>query len=135
MKSRLRLRLLPGAVLLVLGVVAIAISSRVLSTFLLEVVAQTIRSDTTRALEPFDYSWGTMHWGQVSSHYSILCVGLFLIAIGQFLVLPAAVGSSAWFVALLGSESSGIRLSSFLLFGAEFPDLPRLHLGHDSDVM
>jgi hypothetical protein len=90
MKSRLQL--LPGAVLLVLGIVAIANSSRVLSTFLLEVVAQTIRSDTTRALEPFDYSWGTMHWGQVSSHYSILCVGLFLIAFGQFLILPAAVG-------------------------------------------
>ena len=90
MKSRLRL--LPGAVLLVLGLVAIAISSRVLSTFILEIVAQTIRSDTTRALEPFDFSWGTMYWGQGASHYSILCAGFFLIAIGQFLVLPAAVG-------------------------------------------
>ena len=108
-----RLRMLPGAFLLVLGTVAVATNSRVLSTFLLECVVQTIRPDSTQVLEPYEFSWGTMYWGRVPSEYSILCAGLFLLAIGQFLILPAAVRRIKY-----SSVSSPPKLPKIAMAGA-----------------
>jgi hypothetical protein len=86
-----RFRILPGAILLALGAAAVATSSRVLSTFVLELVVQTLDLQSAQSLEPYEFSWGTMYWGRMPSDYSILCAGLLLIAVGQLLVLPPAI--------------------------------------------
>jgi len=84
-------RLLAGACLLLLGVALIAINYRVLATFLLDVVVQTISPDTDEVLESYDFTWGTMRWGRFATEFFMLCGGLFLIAVGQFFVLPITV--------------------------------------------
>ena len=84
-------RLLPGALLLLAGAALVVLNHRVLATFLLELVVQTITADSTTAMEPYNFSWGTMHWGCIPNKISALCAGLFLLAIGQFLVFPGAI--------------------------------------------
>jgi hypothetical protein len=86
-----RIRIFVGALLLVVGSGCVAVSARVLSTFLLDVVVRAIKPDKGPALEPYDFSWGTMHWGRSSADFTTLCTGLLLIAVGQALVLPALI--------------------------------------------
>lgn len=86
-----RLRLIAGILLLVLGAAAVAMSARVLSTFLLEIVVQTIDSDPGREIPPYEFSWGMMEWGNMARDFSMVAAGLMLIGLGQFLVIPGAV--------------------------------------------
>ena len=87
-----RLRMLPGALLLLLGTGAVARSALVLSTFLLDLVAGTISSKPVTELEPFDYSWGTMKWGTMGADFPWLAAGLALMVVGQFWIVPSTVG-------------------------------------------
>jgi hypothetical protein len=92
-----RLRLISGTLLLVLGMAAVVMSARVLSTFLLEIVVATLDADTSLEIPPCDFSWGTMVWGNMTRDFSTVAVGLVMIGIGQSLVVPAAIlrGESA----------------------------------------
>lgn len=81
-----RFRLLIGSLLLVTGAGLVAFNSRVLSTFFIDVVIQTVVPDPRQPIEPFDFSWGTMHVGHAPADFSRLCAGLMLIAIAHFLV-------------------------------------------------
>lgn len=84
-----------GVILLVLGAAAVFQSSRVLSTFFLEFVVQTLRTPGAEALEPYDFCWGTMRWGRSAADFSMVLAGFFLIAIGQLLVLPGTLSRVA----------------------------------------
>lgn len=120
------LRLSGGVLALLLGAVAVAISGRVLATFLLDFVVTTVGADSSRIPESFDYSWGTLEVGRTGSDFPLVAAGLVLMAIGQFLVIPPAVrrvrSSSVSkspvlpMVALIGAAVlTGIAAASFLL--------------------
>jgi len=102
-----RLRLIVGILLLVLGAAAVVMFARVLSTFLLEMVVDTLDSNEASDLPSYEFSWGTMEWGNMTRDFSAVTVGLVLIAFGQFLVLPAAIvrpGSKVRQCALIGAS-------------------------------
>ena len=125
MKSHLKTDRVPrfiGAILLLVGAAAVIQSSRVLSTFFLEIVVQTIRTPGAEALEPFDFFWGTMRWGRTAADFSMVLAGFFLIAVGQLLVLPGTLsritaGAGEWLpkFALIGAAVMTIIAGACLL--------------------
>lgn len=108
-----RVRLLAGVLLLLVGAGLVAFSHRVLATFFLDVVVQSLQSETGEALEPYDFPWGTMHWGRSAVDFTIMCAGIVLLALGQILVAPPVIrqirsatpGNSSMFprLAMVGS--------------------------------
>jgi hypothetical protein len=90
-----RFLIIAGTFMLALGSAAVMDSALVLSTFVLEIVTQTIGPPDAQVLEPFEFSWGTMHWGHMERDYSTVVAGFFLIAIGQLLILPGTLSRIA----------------------------------------
>ncbi len=79
-----RIRLVIGVLLLAFGAAAVAMNARVLSTFMLEVVVSTLDLQKAQELAPYDFSWGTMYWGNMLSDFTMLGWGLVLIGVVQF---------------------------------------------------
>lgn len=101
-----RIRLVVGILLLLLGAVEVVMFARVLSTFLLEIVMQTIDIDQGQEIPPYEFSWGLMEWGNMTRDFAMVAGGLVLIGIGQLLVVPPAVvrgGSKLQRGALIGA--------------------------------
>ena len=119
-----RARLLVGSLLLIVGAGLLVVSSRVLATFLLDVVVQTLQPG--EGPEPYDFSWGTMHWGRAAADFTLLSAGCVILGVGHLFVLPpvvhrlksAAGGSRTTLLKLALASASVLMLlaaGSFLL--------------------
>jgi hypothetical protein len=89
MKSNDRGHFMLGGLLLIAGSVLLVLSTRVLSTFLLDVVVQALLPGESP--EPYDFSWGTMEWGRSARDFTMLCAGFASLTIGQILIIPRTI--------------------------------------------